>query len=172
VTTFVIAAILWALAPSAQAQCAGKVSRAWGKFTIEAMADGPTCDHAVAVIVIRNAKHDVVYSLAGAAEHNAVFLNNESGKIKQALTDWISARGERRMSELPNWKQGADSPAQEPPAEFPFVVSGEIGRNDYLALRKAGAPLFCFVQGMESERCVAATKDGDIRDVGVQLFPG
>jgi hypothetical protein len=54
---------------------------------------------------------------------------------------------------------------------FPFYPSEGVTREAYLAARAANAPMWCFVQGMESQACLVL-RDGAITELGAQSFPG
>jgi hypothetical protein len=78
----------------------------------------------------------------------------------------------RNTRDLPEWKPGAEAPEREPPGEFGVYTADWVGRDLYEEWRAAGLPLFCFVQGMESETCLVAQKDGAVYDMGGTQFPG
>jgi hypothetical protein len=168
--------LLMFAAPPAYAKCSGKQSVPWKGFTLEALADGPDCDRAVVLFVMRNKKGDIAYTMSGEAAHNASFQPDQTknGKdIAIALKAWISAEnGRRTMADLPDWKKGDSNPDTTPPAEFPFMIGDELDRDRYLAMRRAKSPMFCLTQGMESLRCLAVGNDGSVVDIGVQRFPG
>ena len=69
---------------------------------------------------------------------------------------------------LPEWPASAEAPQS---GEFPFYPDDGVDREAYATLRTQNLPLFCYVQGMESLRCVAFNQ-GEIGSVGLQLFPG
>ena len=66
------------------------------------------------------------------------------------------------------WPPGAQQPAS---GEFPFYPEEGVDRDYYEKARAARAPLFCYVQGMESMSCVAIIEGGMVK-LGVQSFPG
>lgn len=55
--------------------------------------------------------------------------------------------------------------------EFPFYVEEGLDRAAYEAVRGRDAPMFCYIQGMESAACLAL-EDGRLAKIGVQSFPG
>ena len=55
--------------------------------------------------------------------------------------------------------------------EFPLYLEDGTTREDYAALRVKKLPMFCYVQGMESQACLAL-EDGGLRKIGAQSFPG
>jgi hypothetical protein len=57
-------------------------------------------------------------------------------------------------------------------SEFPFYLEPEWNdRVGYEELRARNAPMYCYVQGMESLACLAL-QDGQLYKIGVQSFPG
>lgn len=146
------------------------------KFAIEAISSGPSCEKAVLLLVIRDAKRTPVFTFAAPAGQIGPFAwepANAPKVMTEALHKWIAPRGEpRSMAGLPPWKQGADQPAADPPQEFPFMTNEQLSREDYEDWRTRKLPLFCFVTGMESETCLANPEGSSVREVGLQLFPG
>jgi len=172
------AALAMACAPeggSLAAGCDVRAAHSWAAgdqaLSIEASAQGPGCDRAVATLIIRDSSGAPLYAethfagevmvLAGAADRAA---------MQTALGEWSdpAAAAMQTTAALPDWPAGADAPAS---GEFPFYPDEGVDRASYLSLREQNAPLFCYVQGMESLRCVALL-DGSIASVGLQLFPG
>ena len=89
--------------------------------------------------------------------------------MKAALNEWIAQGGPLRTAgDLPPWPPGAQQPAS---GEFPFYPEEGVDRDYYEKARAARAPLFCYVQGMESMSCVAIIEGGMVK-LGVQSFPG
>ena len=80
-----------------------------------------------------------------------------------ALDDWLDHMNRPRpTSELPGLCE---------PSEFPFLRDENLSEADYEALRAGNRNMLCYVQGMESERCLIL-EDGALVDVGIQIFPG
>ncbi len=91
--------------------------------------------------------------------------------MQTALAQWIDPASNTTMqtsSALPEWPANADGPQN---GEFPFYVEEGYTRELYNEIRNANLPLYCFVQGMESSRCLAL-RNGALESVGVQSFPG
>lgn len=177
------AALALACAPAAEDTggalaegCDARAVQAWNAtpdatLSVEATSAGPGCDRAVATLVIRDASGFPLYTdthiasqvmvLAGAADQAA---------MQTALAEWAESSNTTMVttSALPDWPQGAEAPSN---GEFPFYPDDGIDRTAYLALRAQNLPLFCYVQGMESLRCVAYG-EGAVSSVGLQLFPG
>lgn len=165
------------------AACTMTVSKAWKStgMSIEASSVGPDCARAAALLVVRDGKGHIKYSFSSAAESIGIFNSlaeapaTDNKKMLKALNDWIETGLSSRKDQLSKyleWKKDAAGPAENPPAEFPFTVNSDIDRNTYQDWRKQKVPVFCFVQGMESERCLVLTKHGDVTEVGIQSFPG
>ena len=184
--TFLTVAALSSLSQLAVAGCDVSVSRKWAverkaSYTISASSLGPNCVQAAVVLIVRDGKGEVKYSFAGAAKDIGTFGNlaeapvTDVKKMRVALAQWLDAglsSNMNKLSNFPDWKTGADGPASDPPSEFPFTVSSDVDRNSYIDWRKQNLPVFCFVQGMESARCIVLTKQDVASEVGIQSFPG
>ncbi len=185
-TLLLLASACIVLTESARASCDLTVARAWqvGRklpYSVEASSVGPDCKRAVALLVVRDGKGEVRYSFSAAAKDIGTFGNLaevqvvDAKKMRVALTEWLETGLDSKMNHLtkyPEWKDGAEGPAEIPPAEFPFAASSDLTRDTYEKWRKQNLPVFCFVQGIESERCLVLVKDGSVSEVGLQSFPG
>ncbi len=141
------------------------------EFTVEADARGPDCEHAVATLVIRDVQRNVLWTEAAASEDIAPLAGARTrAAMESALADWINSSKSTMAtsSALPDWPADATGPQS---GEFPFYPEPGYDRDAYMALRQADAPLYCYVQGMESMACLALT-GGALDKVGVQTFPG
>ena len=167
----------------ASATCNVAVSKPWAKTSvhIEAFSNGPDCARAVVALVVRDAKGMALYHFMAKAEDVGIFTSlapapvTNVPKMRAALNDWLLAAGnskQDRLGSFPKWKVGADGPATMPPAEFPFTVNSGVSREDYSKWQKDNLPVFCFVQGIESQNCLILTRDGVVKEVGIQSFPG
>lgn len=162
--------------PDALHGCQASTTGAWHASTavtlqVEASSAGPDCAHAVATIAVRDAGGKVLWVDAAASEHLMTLAQaHDLASMQRALADWIDSNNHTiaTSSALPDWPQGADAPQN---GEFPFYPEQELNRDAYIALRAANVPVFCYVQGMESEACVAL-QDGAMTKIGVQTFPG
>jgi hypothetical protein len=177
---------LMAQGQMAFADCNATVSKKWNvgrslPYSVEASSLGPDCKRAVALFVVRDSNGEVKYSLSMTSKDNAVFGSLADApvadikKMRVALGDWLDGgltSKKNRLSKFLEWKAGTDGPTENPPAEFPFTVSSDLSRETYETWRKQNLPVFCFVQGMESMRCVVLTKEGSISEIGIQSFPG
>jgi hypothetical protein len=159
---------------TAASGCAAAAHSTWiaaegNAYAAEAYTSGPTCQHAVATIVVRAAEGAAIMVEAAPTVH--LFGLNEakdSGEMQAKLAEWLDQKSSpfATSDKLPVWAKGAAQPAA---GEFPFYP--DIDRDGYEQIRAAKAPLFCFVQGMESQACYAL-REGQLERVGVQTFPG
>ena len=162
-------------ASSAQG-CQAEAVRTWdvadgGAYIINASSAGPDCQHAVATIVVRDGQNDVLWADALAVQHT--FGLNEASTpaaMRTALEEWIGANTTiMTASELPQWLANTSEPQS---GEFPFYPEPEWNdRAAYEEVRARNAPMFCYVQGMESMACLAL-EHGRLTKIGVQSFPG
>lgn len=159
------------LAPGCDARATQNWSAGGATYSVEAMAAGPDCQRAVATIVIRDGSGVPLYAEAHMA-HDIMVLapaRDEAG-MRTALQEWVTYDSHTMATTgaLPEWPAHADGPQN---GEFPFYPSESMVRDEYVALRQRNAPLFCYVQGMESMACLAL-EDGQFTKIGVQTFPG
>lgn len=142
-----------------------------GAFAVEAASFGPDCARAVATLVVRDAQGKVIWSEAYPAESVMVLAPAQTPDAMQsALADWVNSSNHTiaTTSALPDWPAGAAMPVS---GEFPFYPEQGWDRDTYLALREADVPVLCYVQGMESQACLAL-QSGILAKIGVQTFPG
>ncbi len=147
----------------ASAACTASASRNWvSGLTIEAFAQGPSCAQAVAVISIRKKSGEAVWVQSYITANVMNFTQPAASTSKQlaaTLKDWISGDG---------FMKSADKLVES--GEFPFTKNDDA--ETFTKYRKAKAPLFCYIQGMESGNCLTVGKDGAVVELGVQSFPG
>lgn len=156
-------------------RCEVTASKPWTpaagtELTVEAGTLGADCEHAVATIVIRD-QSGVAYAQAyPTAQVMDLAQARDSRAMRTALGEWIQSANHTidTTSALPDWPEGAEGPQN---GEFPFYVAEGFTRETYMALRERNAPVFCYVQGMESEKCLAL-EDGVLSEIGIQSFPG
>lgn len=159
-------------ATSLDQPCAGAASRAWdaagATLIISTVATGATCTAASAELKVVDDQNQILFQQTYPAEHVMVLAGaTDADNLQAKLEEWI-ADAPRTSSALPDWPEGAEQPIQ---GEFPFYPSEGVTRDAYLAARGADAPMWCFVQGMESQACLVL-RDGAITDLGAQSFPG
>lgn len=179
--TFIVASTL-----TARADCNVNFSHNWQLgpkriYKVDASSVGPDCKHAVALLVVRDSKGEVQYTYSGATRDNGIFGSlaekpvTDVNQMRVALGEWLKAglsSKKNSMAKFIPWRKGAAGPAEDPPSEFPFTLESDVSRDTYEEWRKADLPVFCFVQGMESMRCLVASKDGAVIELGIQSFPG
>ena len=136
----------------------------------EAFSNGPNCQKAIVVITVRGPDGSAQWVDAMKASDLMTFGEVKTVKAMQAaLKDWIAQSGPfRSAADLPPWPPGAEHPVN---GEFPFYPEQGVDRDYYEKARAMRAPLFCYVQGMESMSCVALIEGGMVK-LGVQSFPG
>ncbi len=150
--------------------CWASASGAWEGLHVEASANGADCAQAEATLTIRNAG-GVLWSETYPASEVMVLAGAESVEdMQRRLNEWVNPPGAARNStgDLPVWAAGAQNPMS---GEFPFYAEEGVDRARYETLRGADAPMFCFVQGMESEACLTL-ENGRLTKIGAQSFPG
>jgi hypothetical protein len=166
------------VAAAATGVCGVAVSRDWvaggRSLVIEAQSSGDDCTGAGLRVSIRDkASGKVLFSQAHKAESLLVMFGEATDpeSMKAALTQWIGPDAARSSTkDLPAWGEGQTQPNS---GEFPFYPEEGMTRERYSALRDAGMPLFCHVQGGESEACLAFDGSADAMvKVGLQTFPG
>jgi hypothetical protein len=170
--------VAMAQAPAKSVQpvrCLTSVTSQWlgeptPRLRVEAFSDGPNCANAVVVYVVRDAQGKALYTSSFAA--NSVSLTAGMTSVpamRRALTDWLRlAQTPYRHENLPAWPINADGPVL---SEFPFMPDATIQRLDYLSIKRARTPILCYVQGMESLKCLVY-RNGGLEPFGIQSFPG
>ena len=157
--------------------CPARVHGQWepegnaGPFSIDAYTDGPSCAQAAATIVMRDPEGEVAYSDTYPARHVFTLADAKTlGEMNSALSGWISEGSESFAStaDLPEWKEGEHAPEG---GEFPFIPEEFYDQPDYERLRASAAPVYCYVQGLESMACLAIDH-GALMKIGFQVFPG
>lgn len=166
-------AVLWPVLQAEAGGCTTRAEKPWPAggqgYTVSAFTDGPDCERAVAVIVVRDAAGAPLWIDSFNAQHVAVLAGiADAGALEAGLAEWITYDGMPSTAALPAWAEGADSPML---AEFPFLPEPGFDRASWEEQRAADRPVFCYVQGMESMACVMLG-DGFMEKLGVQLFPG
>lgn len=156
--------------PATAERCDIAVTGPWETLTVEAGSLGPDCEHAVATIVLRDENGVLWSGVYPTAQVMVLADARTNDTMRTALTQWIASSNQTYATSgaLPDWPENSDGPVS---GEFPLYASESLSRADYLALRTRDAPVYCFVQGMESQNCLAF-ENGIITEIGVQTFPG
>jgi hypothetical protein len=171
------AAACYLLLPNAFAgtTCDLKASAPWAPsrgpvFRAEAISSGPTCQNAVVTIVLRSKDGKPLWADAMPTSQLMTFQGIKTGaQMNRALVDWLGNPSTFKSSaDLPPWKAGEQAPRA---GEFPFYPEAGVDQETYEQSRAARAPVFCYVQGMESMSCVVF-RDGGMTKIGLQTFPG
>ena len=152
--------------------CALDISVSWAPDGVEALSQRGTtrCAQQGEILITRT-----IYDAGGHELYRADYVTDhimtlsfdsgfvtEPAELPAAIEDWLTAGPGRSLtSELPPYQDTA---------EFPFI-SGADGPNQHEAWRSGDYPMQCYVQGMESMKCVALV-EGEIVELGYQLFPG
>lgn len=150
--------------------CATSAATTWSGLSISAETGGDDCAAATARITVSNAG-DMLFMSDHQSDQVMTLAGAESVEdMQRRLADWITPAGAMQDSagDLPEWAHGEDNPMS---GEFPFFVEEGIDRAAYAALRARDAPLYCYVQGMESLACFVF-ENGALIPVGLQTFPG
>lgn len=114
-----------------------------------------------------------------AADLRAVFGEaaaqpaTDRASMSAALSSWIAPNDDQLFKSTGNlapWATARPQPAGAG-GSFPFTPETGEDRTAYEKLRKSNLPLFCYVQGAETMRCVVVEK-GVLRSIGLQSFPG
>lgn len=166
-----------ACAPAASVSgCQTAASAPWRplggvEFSVEASSAGPDCEHAVATLVIRDPANRVLWAEAYPAEFVMTLTEaHDAGAMRTALAEWIDSSNHTiaTSAAFPEWPANAETPVS---GEFPFYPEPGWERDSYEALRARDVPVFCYVQGMESQACLA-WDNGGLDKIGLQTFPG
>lgn len=152
--------------------CTAVAAIEWQGFNVEASTRGPDCARAGVTLVFRASGSG---EIARMETHRAMDLMTlasveDAAAMETALAEWIDQTNPEyaTSANLPEWAANAEAPMS---GEFPFFPAEGTTREAYDVIRARAAPLFCYVQGMESINCLALV-DGDLDSVGVQTFPG
>jgi hypothetical protein len=178
VTCFVSVGLVVALpleASTPAPRCTAYASTLWAsgptpKLKLEAFSDGPTCAKAITVFAVRDASGKVLHSETYQSQFVATLGEARTlPQMRLALRDWIGIGANPGFhADLPNWLAGATAPQER---EFPFTPDQSITRADYLAVKARRMPVLCYVQGMESLKCLVY-RNGGLEPFGIQSFPG
>ena len=138
-------------------------------ITVEASSAGADCASAEASITLRRGDGGAMYSQVFPANQIRVLTGADSvADMERRLQDWVSPSAALDSTgDLPEWGANAAIPGE---SEAPFHPYGGMDRAAFTALRAADAPMFCFVQGMQSQACFWLDA-GALRRIGEQQIP-
>lgn len=156
--------------------CAANATTSWAPeggpaLNIEANVSGPDCQHAVATLVIRDAQNNVQWAEIYRAEHVMVLAGAaDAAAMQTAANEWVAFDNHTMATTgaLPEWPANAEQPQN---GEFPFYPESDVTREIYNTYRTRDLPMYCYVQGMESQACLTWDTDRLVL-LGVQTFPG
>ena len=150
--------------------CPATANATWESLQIEATTSGADCEQAEARIVIRNGGEQVWNETYPVSQNMALAGAADPEEMQRRLNEWINPPGAASDStgDLPEWEANAANPMS---GEFPFYVEEGVDRAAYEAVRGRDAPMFCYIQGMESAACLVLD-NGRLTKIGVQSFPG
>jgi hypothetical protein len=171
-------------APSAAEGCGMRAEAPWTRagdgWRVVGDATGADCKTAQVTIYILDPAGGVARSDSfKAADLRAIFGDaaekpaKDRASMSAALSAWIAPNDDqlfKHTGDLPPWATARAEPAGAG-GEFPFRPDDGTSRAAFEKLRAANLPMFCYVQGSESMRCVVVEK-GVLRSIGVQSFPG
>jgi hypothetical protein len=161
--------------------CAAEAQAHWApaaktNFLVVAKSAGADCAAATATITISSADGKVLHTFEAPTEvmRNTIFAEaNTPEGMQAALASWIDPRSNsavKTTNALPEWKADAEMPGDP---EFPFMPAEGMTRAGYSSMRASKQPIYCYVQGGESQNCLALDeKAGTLTSVGLQRFPG
>jgi hypothetical protein len=168
--------IAMSLSTAAHAACYEVEKVAWPRLdtfslTVEAYALGSSCAKASIVLLVTDNKGALQWSFARDAKTMMWFEDNvtDGAAMKLRLKEWLQAAVDASPSStaaLPDWKAGAEQPEIDENGETGFYAGEGAVRSDYLEMRAKGAPLFCFVSGIESTTCLVAHSDTHVTEIG------
>lgn len=152
--------------------CTAAAATTWQGLNVEAFARGPDCARAAVTLVFRAAASGEITRMETHRAMDVMTLASvtDTAGMETALAEWIDQTNPEFASSanLPDWPENAEMPMR---GDFPFLPTEGTTREAYNVIRTRAAPLFCYVQGMESINCLALV-DGDLDSIGVQTFPG
>lgn len=141
------------------------------RYTSEAVTSGPTCQTAVATLIVRAREGSPLFVWAGPTQQIFGLKDaQDTTAMTVSLKDWIDQANSsiKTTGDLPAWETTEGQPKR---AEFPFMPDEGLDAKTYEDLRQQKLDVFCFPQGGESLAC-AMLKDGQMQSIGLQLFPG
>jgi hypothetical protein len=125
--------------------------------TITASAQGPSCDQAVVLFVVRNASGDPLWT------HASTYFDMTTGggpvegaspvtdaDMQAFLSGWASVEISR-SNELPEWREGVATLTESAQT---FAYDTPFEREAYEMLRARALPTLCFAGGAESAHCL------------------
>lgn len=144
-------------AQSPSGACTAHATRDWKigdqSFMVDATAQGPSCAHAVAMLVLRTADGRALFADAYPIDQVPLAFNphGDATRLASDLQAWITGDDQHSAADqLPPWPEGAPTPPGFTPA---------LARLTYEGLRTEKAAILCYPDGGESNACVALTPE-------------
>ena len=151
--------------------CRSRASLDWARagtgYLVEAVADGPTCQKAVIVQVVRRPDGTPLWSDVVLAEWRfADEAPADSAAMEKALAQMLveGLRGAVLSDQLPEWKQSEEGTLRRGSTVW-YAETG-VERAAWNALRAAKRPVFTYLQGTDSVGVLVLGADGTISKVG------
>ena len=165
----------WMVSPAMAQGCAAKVTVPWSGakgYKIVASSKGARCAAATIALTIVDPNGETTEVYSAKVDENALFFEVKTPKgMQSALSEWVSepAKERKTVADLPEWPEGQEQPIN---GDFPFYPDEHVDRLFYEDVRSTTLPMLCFVQGMESARCIYIDAHGGVNNLGAQSFPG
>lgn len=148
------------------------VSANGGEYKVQAETAGADCASAEATLTVRGPEGQQLHQFKAPAQ-NILGLREAADQpaMAAAVTAWLSQTPDNyeTTAGLPDWRAASLQP--EITSEFRFYPETGATRDQYLAVRAARLPMFCYAQGRESLACLVL-EGGAVRRFGIQQVPG
>lgn len=155
----------------ADERCRSRASLDWARagtgYLVEAVADGPSCQKAVIVQVVRRPDGTALWSDVVLAEWRfADEAPADSAAMEKALTEVLieGLRGVVSSDQLPEWQQSEEGTLRRGGTVW-YAETG-VERVAWNRLRAAKRPVFTYLQGTDSVGVLVLGADGAITKVG------
>ena len=142
-------------------------ARAGAGYLVEAVADGPTCQKAVIVHVVRRPDGTPVWSDVVLAEWRFPDDAPRDGATMEKALAQMLVEGLRSIAgseQLPEWKQGEEGALRR--GDIVWYAETGVERAAWNALRVAKRPVFTYLQGTESIGVLVLAPDGSVTKAG------
>lgn len=168
-----------ALPAAPEGRCAATTRVAWPAagdgIALVGHASGNRCDRVQVTAFVVDRENNVLFQVTErGSDLRLVFgeaadpVPTDKASMAAALENWLTQRNDTSAS-LPAWRTEDAAFTAE---EFPFLIDESLGQAAYEALRAANLPLLRLVQGSESEAVYVLTREGQMVEIGLQMFPG
>lgn len=155
----------------ADQHCRSRASLDWARagtgYLVEAVADGPSCQKAVIVQVVRRPDGTALWSDVVLAEWRfADEAPADSAAMEKALAEMLieGLRGVVSSDQFPEWQQSEEGTLRRGGTVW-YAETG-IERAAWNRLRAAKRPVFTYLQGTDSVGVLVLGADGTVTKVG------